>query len=183
MTKQTRALRTSRRRRSLAHIARAAALAMTAGALLAGPAGAEPRVEEGGTLKFDVSLPKVLPAYCRMDYNYSTTRDGTAGQGTDFEKVEGTLVFWPGVLTHTIEVKTLTDHCREDDETVELSVTDGKLTSFVDWGNWAEDCERWVRPWKEKTFVGTIVDDGRATRSGYEVEKYGCHHTGGTFGE
>ena len=66
----------------------------------------------------------------RFDYTYET-RDGSALKDVDFEHVSGTLTFWPGESSKTLEVETYEDRCKEADETFTLTVTDGKYTYFA----------------------------------------------------
>lgn len=108
---------------SMIRTATFSALILVAGILTSPyPAGAEPRVEEGQTLYFDVAIPETPRAGCKIDYNYFT-QSGSAMQGTDFKATQGKLVFLSGDQTKRIGVVTLSDECLEkDDETVILVV-------------------------------------------------------------
>ena len=168
--------------RSSVRIACAAALFAMAATLIAPyPAGAEPRAEEGRTLYFDVALAETPGTGCKIEYNYFT-ESGSAKEGTDFKATRGKLVFFRGDRTKRVGVVTLTDKCLEQDETVELVVADGVSVSFEDWAHWCH----YVEIWRKKRFVGTIIDDGSASSSTYEDQKYGCGGGDGsvqTFGE
>ena len=156
--------------RSGVRIACAVALLAVAATLTAPcPAGAGPRAEEGRTLYFDVALAETPGSGCKIEYNYFT-ESGSAKQGTDFKAARGKLVFLRGDRTKRIGVVTLTDKCLEQDETVELVVTDGVSVSIADWAGWCHH----VEIWRKKRFEGTIVDDGSASSSTYEDQKYGC---------
>ena len=160
--------------RASVRIACAVALFAMAATLIAPyPAGAEPRAEEGRTLYFDVALAETPGSGCKIEYNYFT-ESGSAKQGTDFKAARGKLVFLRGDRTKRIGVVTLTDKCLEQDETVELVVTDGVSVSIADWAGWCHN----VEIWRKKRFVGTIVDDGSVSSNTHEQQKFGCDGPG-----
>jgi hypothetical protein len=73
--------------------------------------------DERGTVAFTVSLDVASAAPTTVDY---ATADGTATAGADYVAASGTLVFDPGDLSKTVEVRILEDPLPEGDETFEL---------------------------------------------------------------
>ena len=129
---------------------------------------------------FEVTIAELPWSGCKVEYDYFTV-SGTAREGYDFKATRGKLAFWRGDKSRTkkIEVETLTDDCGEEDETVNLVVTNGVSVAFIEG---YVHCQT-VEVWREKRFVGTIIDDGTVSSSAYETDKYGCPASGVVFGE
>ena len=64
-----------------------------------------------------VALNRSSDMSVTVDYE---TADGTAVEGTDYDRTSGTLTFDPGATGRTIEVQTLGDDIDESNETLIL---------------------------------------------------------------
>ena len=84
-------------------------------------ADAEVREGPGAVLAFEVSLSRALETEARVGV---ATRDVTATAGEDYTAVSAILTFAPGETSKTVEVPVLDDAHDEDEETVELVLSD-----------------------------------------------------------
>ena len=80
---------------------------------------ADAKVTEGpgATLDFVVSLSRASDATVTVDY---ATADGTATEGEDYTRTDGTLTFEAGVTSKTVSVPVLDDAHDDDGETMTL---------------------------------------------------------------
>ncbi len=95
--------------------------------------------ESEGSMAFTVRLDAASGTIVSMQF---ATSDGTAKAGTDYEESAGTVTFKPGELTQTVSVAVLEDAVDEDDETLEVVLSDPVNVSVID-----------------GTAIGTITDD------------------------
>ena len=79
---------------------------------------AAPRVWEGGTAVFDISLDFLGDRWVSVEY---ATSDGSASSPDDYEQQQGTLTFWPGGdLAAQVRVPTVADFEVESTEDFHL---------------------------------------------------------------
>ena len=87
------------------------------------PAAGETSTDEGGVLSFVVRLDK--PSVNPVTFTYATA-DGAAPAataGSDYTPVDGTATIPAGALSVTVPVRTIEDSLDEDDENVELVIS------------------------------------------------------------
>ena len=87
------------------------------------PAAGETSTDEGGVLSFVVRLDK--PSVNPVTFTYATA-DGAAPAataGSDYTPVDGTATIPAGALSVTVAVRTIEDSIDEDDENVELVIS------------------------------------------------------------
>lgn len=85
--------------------------------------------EAAGTASFFLSLDRPAIQYSFVNYS---TRNGTAGAGTDFTTASGTAHFNPGETSTWITVNLLDDGLAETDESFELVLTPGVGVALLD---------------------------------------------------
>ena len=90
---------------------------------------AETTEAPGASLAFEVSLNRPRSAETRVDVS---TRDGTAQAGSDYEAVSRTLVFAPGEILKTVEVRVLDDAHDEGSETMMLVLSNASGARVAD---------------------------------------------------
>ena len=95
--------------------------------------------ESAGSMAFTVRLDAASGKVVSVEY---ATSDGTAEADTDYEESAGTVTFKPGEVTQTVSVAVLEDAVDEDDETLEVVLSDPVNASVID-----------------GTAIGTITDD------------------------
>ncbi|MEM7113154.1 MAG: Calx-beta domain-containing protein, partial [Chloroflexota bacterium] len=76
--------------------------------------------EGDGSITIEVTLSKIV--LTSVNVNYQTTA-GTATNGNDYLGTSGTLTFAPGETVKTFDISILEDALPEDDETVDLSLS------------------------------------------------------------
>ena len=76
--------------------------------------------ETAGTVNFTISLS--APTSHRATVKYLTA-DGTAQKGTDYTETTGSVIFEPGVTTHTVQVPILDDNIDEVDESFTFTIS------------------------------------------------------------
>ena len=81
---------------------------------------ADTAADEGGILFFRVTLNRARESETRVDY---ATSDGTARAGADYTPTSGTLTFYAGEQTKTIEVNVLDDSHDDGGETLTLTLS------------------------------------------------------------
>ena len=78
-------------------------------------------------MSFTVTLDRRADKEVRVDY---TTVNGTATAGQDYEATSGTLVFYEGDESNTVWVPVEYDSDDEDDETLELWLSNPRGAQF-----------------------------------------------------
>ena len=86
-------------------------------------------VAEGGTATLTATLSASSSQTIAVQF---ATSNGTATAGADYSAASGILTFMPGVLTQPIAVTTLGDALDEDDETVNVTLSNATNASIGD---------------------------------------------------
>ena len=81
---------------------------------------ADARANEGGHLRFAVTLSEAATGEVTVDY---ATADGSAGAGADYTAASGTLTFAAGETSKTVSVALAADRAAEGDETLTLTLS------------------------------------------------------------
>ena len=140
------------------------------------PAAGDVRVEEGETATIVIPISKTVHIGESYSYKYETV-GVTALKNIDYKHVSGTLTFWPGQWTKSIDIKTYDDDCGESDETFRLKV------EYVSCSATYGSCFVLPNDATTKRYTVTIENVGGEGTT-YAQTKYGCSgSSGGTFGE
>ncbi|MFO1328796.1 MAG: Calx-beta domain-containing protein [Rubrivivax sp.] len=85
--------------------------------------------ESGQRAQFAVWLDRPSLSTVSVDF---TTADDTAGAGTDYRSMQGTLTFAPGEMVRTVEVDLIDDTVAETDELFQLLLSNPRQATLAD---------------------------------------------------
>jgi len=117
--------------------------------------------EDAGTMTFTVTLSNPSTLEVTVDY-ISDGTEGTATENVDYDAVNGSLTFAPGVLTQTITVPITDDYIAEGSETFDMILSNATNATIADTTGLGQILDE-PTPGNEDTVNVTLAGDTAVT--------------------